>query len=148
MTTATPSLPTSGGSDFDLDALLAESMTDAKAAADTKVARQILAKGGLPTAERDAIAASVRAFELRREWNPAAAVVMFSRQKCKGCGGFSTQFTGYYQRQTHRHTGISRWVPHIPPTDEKLPREAKYVDTLAESCTTCAWNAGFDVEED
>lgn len=133
--------------EFDLDALLAESMLSAKEVTDTKAARQLLAKGGLPTAERDAIAASVRAFERRREWNPAASVVTFSRQKCKCCGNFSTQFIGYFERQVHRHTGIDRWVDSHAPVDASLPRESKYMDSLAESCENCAELAGYDVEE-
>lgn len=129
-----------------LDSLLAESMAERRTAEEVKAARQVLAKGGLPASERDAIAKTVRQWEDRREWRPTAAVVMFTRQCCRACGSYSTQFVGWFQRQTHRESHIDRWVPHIRPVDNGLPREAKYQDSYSEICENCAEHLGFDVE--
>jgi hypothetical protein len=129
-----------------LDNLLAESLQEASTANEVKAARQVLAKGGLAAAERDAIASTVRSWEARREWIPRAAVAMFTRQCCRSCEGFSTQFAGWFQRQQHRESQIDRWIPHIRPVDGNLPREAKYQDSFAEICENCAEHLGFDVE--
>lgn len=130
-----------------LDNLLAESMQEAAAAAEVKAARQVLAKGGLAAAEAEAIAAQVRSWEARREWKPAAAVVMFTRQRCRCCDNYSTQFAGWFQRQVHRDTKADRWIKHIPPMDDALPRESKYQDSWADLCEACAEHIGFEIEE-
>lgn len=147
MSVAIPS-PLSELSDtISLDNLLAESMAERTAAEDVKVARQVLAKGGLAAAEAAAIAAQVRSWEARREWKPAAAVAMFNRQRCRCCDSYHTQFSGWFQRQTHRDSRADRWINHIKPVDDGLPRETKYQDSWAEVCENCVEHIGFDVEE-
>ena len=133
--------------DFSLDDLLAESMADKRRADEVKIARISVAKGGLPQADRDALTASIRSWEAKREWLPRAAVVMFARQQCQGCGQFHTQFLGWFQRQQHRTSKVERWIPSIKPQDEKLLRESKYQDSHSEMCEDCAEALGFDVEE-
>lgn len=130
-----------------LDNLLAESLLEREAADHVKAGRAVIARGGLPAAEAAAIAAQVRSWEARREWRPLAAVAMFSRQRCRCCGTYSTQFMGWFQRQTHRDSGIDRWISHIRPVDDSLPWEAKYQDSWAEICEACAEHIGFEVEE-
>ena len=132
-----------------LDDLFAESLASLQEKADTKAARALLSNGTkLSTAERDAIQDSVRNFELKREWVAQAHVVMFSRQCCKSCGEFHSTFLGFFQRQVHKTSKVERWVASTRPTETTLPRESKYQDEMAEMCQECAFNIGFDVEED
>jgi hypothetical protein len=133
--------------DTSLDDLLAESMAEKRKADDVKAARFSVANCKMPQAERDALTASIRSWEAKREWLPQAAVVMFTRQQCLGCGQFHTQFLGWFQRQKHRTSQIDRWIPSIKPHDDKLLRESKYQDSHAEMCQDCAEHLGFDVEE-
>lgn len=140
-------LALTASNDFSLDDLLAESMAEKRKSDEVKVARLSIAKGGLPQADRDALTESIRSWEARREWRPQAAVVMFSRQLCSGCGQYHTQFLGWFQRQTHRSSNIDRWIPSIKPHDDKLLRESKYQDSYAETCEDCAEHLGFEVEE-
>lgn len=140
-------LALTSASSFSLDDLLAESMAEKRKADDVKVARVSVAKGGLSQADKDALTASIRSWEAKREWLPQAAVVMFARQQCLGCGQFHTQFLGWFQRQQHRTSKIERWIPSIKPHDDKLLRESKYQDSHAEMCEDCAEHLGFDVEE-
>jgi len=133
--------------DMSLDALLAESMADKVRNETVKASRFALSKGGMPAADTAFIQAHVRSWEAKREWLPQAAVVMFARQQCTGCGQFHTQFLGYYQRQSHRTTKADRWVASVKPQDDLLLRESKYQDSVAEICEDCAEHAGFDVEE-
>ena len=140
-------LALTSGSDFSLDDLLAESMADKRKADEVKGARVAVAKGGLSQADKDALTASIRSWEAKREWHPQASVVMFARQQCLGCGQFHTQFLGWFQRQKHRTSQIERWIPSIKPHDDKLARESKYQDSHAEVCEDCAEHLGFEVEE-
>lgn len=140
-------LALTSSSSLSLDDLLAESMAEKTAADNVRAARQVVAKGGLSAQEKEAMTASIRSWEARREWNPAAAVVIFSRQQCTCCGEFSCQFMGFFQRQQHRQTRVDRWIASVMPRDEKLPRESKYQDSQVELCENCAEHLGFDVEE-
>ena len=142
-----------GTASMSLDDLFAESMAEARASESIRAARKAVAgergaAGGISTEEKRQLQAAIRSWEVRREWQPAAAVVMFARQQCKGCGEFHTQFLGYFQRQVHRNTKIDRWIPSIKPqSNDMLLREAKYQDSHSEMCEACADLAGFAVEE-
>jgi len=140
-------LAITAANDFSLDDLLAESMTEKRKADEVKAGRVAIAKGGISKADSDAIQASIRSWEAKREWIPKAAVVMFSRQQCLSCGSYHTQFLGWYQRQQHRSSSIQRWIASIKPTDSKLLRESKYKDSHTEMCEDCAEAIGFEVEE-
>lgn len=133
---------------FSLDSLLSESLQEAAATHQAKVARATIANGAIAKADSEALTALVRQWETRREWLPKAAVVMWSRQRCQCCGRDSVQFLGWYQRQSHRSNGSDRWVQSFRPTDAKLPRESKYQDAFAETCELCAEAEGFEIEGD
>ena len=136
-------------SDISLDDLMAESMAERRTADSVKAARALLAGSTkLGAGEREAIQASIRSFELKREWIPQAAVVMFARQQCQGCGDFHKTFLGFFQRQTHKHTKVDRWIASTKPTENSLARESKYQDSHCELCEACAELMGFEVEED
>ena len=131
-----------------LDDLMSESIVERKSREDVKAARALLAGSTkLSLEERNAIQQSVRSFELKREWIPQASVVMFARQQCQSCGDFHKTFLGFFQRQTHKHTKIDRWIASTRPTDTFLSRESKYQDSHCELCENCAEVMGFDVEE-
>jgi len=132
---------------MNLDDLLAESLQEQSDRQSAKEARKALAEGRAAPEERGALNKLVRGWEEKREWNPAAAVVMFSRQMCNGCGKFNCHFLGFYQRQSHKTSRADRWIPHTKPTDETLPREAKYQDSVVECCEDCAEALGFEVQE-
>ena len=132
-----------------LDNLLTESMAEAKIKTQVRAAREVLSRGTASGEDAEALNRVVKEWEAKREWNPAAAVVMFTRQQCSGCGYYYVQFQGYFQRQTHKQQpGVQRWVPAEKPVDYRLPREAKYRDSIVEMCEDCAEAAGFEVEAD
>jgi hypothetical protein len=137
----------SSSNNFDLDSLLDESIKLRAEAGNIKGAREALAKGGMSAAERDAVQATVRAWELRREWTPVASTLLFSRQMCQTCKSFHTHTLGYFQKQQHRTTGIMRWIAAIKPIDKSLPREAKYEDSLVAICHECADLEDWELEE-
>lgn len=139
-------------SEMSLDDLFAESMAEAKAVEEVKKARKAVTytgKDALTAEARNSLQMTIRSWEARREWKPAASVVMFSRQQCQSCGQFHTQFVGFFQRQEHRSLGTAdRWIPSVrPQTWDKLPRESKYQDSHTELCEDCAEKLGFEVEE-
>ena len=132
---------------INLDDLLTESLQEASERNTAREGRKALAEGRVSPEERAQVSRIVRTWEEKREWTPAAAVVMFSRQMCAGCGSFHKHFLGFFQRQTHRASRVDRWIPHTKPTDTVLPREAKYQDSVVECCEDCAEALGFEVEE-
>ena len=140
---------TAAATGISLDDLMAESLTEKAASDSARAARNVLSRGGMSTAEKEAITAGLRAWEAKREWLPAAAVVMFTRQQCQCCMETTTQYVGAFQRQVHRHSKADRWIASALPQagDRKLPREAKYQDSHTELCENCAEALGFDVEE-
>jgi len=141
-------LSQSKSSSISLDDLLCESLAERKTTESVKAARQLLAGSTkLSSDEREAIQQSVRSWEVKREWLPQASVVMFSRQQCQGCGEFHKTFLGFFQRQTHKHTKVDRWIASTKPTDTSLARESKYQDSHCELCEDCAELMGYDVEE-
>lgn len=136
---------TSGPEDFDLDALLAESVA-AKAEADqTKVNRKLLTSKHLKlsAAERAKLQEQVRQTELRTEWTAQASVAIFHIQQCSYCGARHTHFAGLFQRQAHRHSRIDRWVKSNPMQNEGLPKEQKEDVHYSEMCGCCGPEFGF-----
>jgi hypothetical protein len=141
--------------DFDLDGLLAESMAERSLAELVKENRKRLAGGKvLDSAERAAIQQQIRDWEARREWQPVADIVMFSRQMCQNCGAYHHNFLGYYQQQQHRTSKIERWIKSTKPVIEglgkeiPLPRDSKYEDSIVDLCHKCGDQLGWLLEED
>ncbi len=133
--------------DFSLDAFLGECL-QAKSDTDAvKESRKALSRGTVDPSVRSEMESLIRAWEVKREWNVAAAVIMFSRQKCACCEQFSVQFQGYYQRQVHKSHELERWIISSGPADTSLPRECKYEDAVVPTCENCAENEGWEVEE-
>lgn len=137
------------GAAFSLDDLLAESMKAKKDEMDVRASRALVAKGGVDPEARKAMEASIRAWELKREWTAEADVAMFSRQFCEQCDCYHVQFLGFFQRQSHRQSKVARWVKagELPKPAKKLPKEVKYEDELVANCEDCAKLAGYPIED-
>ena len=140
---------------FDLDGLLAESMAERSMSELIKEKRKLLASHKyMSEAERTAIQQQVRDWEAKREWEPVADVVLFTRQMCNNCGAFHHSFQGYYQQQRSRNSKIDRWIKSTKPTIEglgkeiPLPRESKYEDSIVDLCHTCGDQLGWLLEEE
>lgn len=130
------------GSDFSLDDLLTESLETIAESAAVKANRKKLKDTRLTKAEREAIEAKIRGWELAREWTPKASVAMFHLQKCY-CGSVHSIFSGMFQRQSHRVSAIERWVPANDIADTGLPKEHKAHMTAVAVCIDCADSQGF-----
>ena len=127
----------------DLESLLQESLSTIKDRAFVKEGRKKLAQGKYNTAEKAAIDAKIKEWEMAREWKPAANVAMFNTQSCR-CGSRHAVFSGWFQRQHHRKSSIDRWVrPEAEPLSS-LPNERQDLE-LAQTtiCATCAPAQGF-----
>lgn len=132
---------------FSLEDLLADSMKLKRDGEGAKLARALLAKGGLEVEARMRMQADVRAYELKVEWRSLSAVAIFRRQWCDACGLCHIQFVGYFQRQKHRNSKIDRWVKSTAQGMEGLPKETKYEEEAVEICEECAALAGYPIDD-
>lgn len=139
---------TDGSEDnFSLEGLLKESLQAKRDAESVKVARALLAKGGIDPESRKSMTESIRSWEVKREWLAVASVAMFYRQFCAQCDLYHVTFAGYYQRQEHRTTKVQRWVQATKDLRTvPLPKECKYEDSICELCEDCAGKAGYPIE--
>lgn len=134
--------------EFSLDDLLKESLAQKRDEASVKAARSIVAKGGIDPEARKSMEASIRSWEMKREWNAEADVAMYQRQFCQKCDNYHVTFLGLFQRQSHRTSKVARWVPAgTVPAVKGLQKEAKYEDAMALMCEDCARDAGYPVED-
>ena len=103
-----------------LDDLLGEAMSIRTEAEEARVLRKALYSGMIPKEEKAATEAKIRQWELKREWVPAADVVMFTVQTCKHCGTSHSHFQGYFVRQQHKESNVSRWLAGPKPHGSSL----------------------------
>jgi hypothetical protein len=110
----------------------------------TKEARKRLARGDVGEAERLAIEATVRKWDMERVWTAEASVAWFAVQQC-ACGGKHKHFVGYFQRQSHRTSKIMRWqrtdasgvmLSNLP---KELKEEIEQVTICSECCGISGW---------
>lgn len=127
----------------DLDSMIAEGLGAKQKAREIKLARKKLAVGGITTAERDLYKQLVEEWELKREWTPAASVIMFDTQWCTNCGTSHRHFIGFYQRQDHKTSKISRWIASPMRDSLQLPREVKEITETIPVCSSCCAAAGW-----
>lgn len=129
--------------DFDLDALLTESVEIRTATKNLAEGRKKLADRRTDSTEREAIQAKLREWEAASEWKPAAVAAMFLTQHCTHCSRCATLFQGIFQRQTHRTQKLERWVKEATPEHINLPREQKHTSENVAVCSVCADSQGF-----
>lgn len=129
-----------------LDDLLADSMQQKKDAEAVKLARSLLAKGGVPAESRKRMEEQIRSHEMKVQWTAKAAVAMFDRQWCAECGLCHIHFLGFFQRQEHKTSKIARWLKSPKEQMGALPKETKYEDTEVETCEECALLAGYPID--
>ncbi len=133
---------------FSLDSLLEESMAARKDAVSVKAARSLLSGPAKVEPEaRKAMEESIRAWEAKREWDTKAGVAAYTRQFCETCDCYHTTFSGFFHRQAHRNSKVSRWVRCEKEQMLALPKEVKYEDEICPMCEDCAKAAGFPVED-
>ena len=141
VTTATPApldLP------FDLDALLADSLAAKAEAAKGKAIRKTLATTQLNSAERAELSEKLALWETKREWTPKANVLVLATQQCLSCGSLHTHIVGTFQRQSHRHSKIDRWIkPEVSASSNDLPKETKEEVTQVAMCFDCKEQFGW-----
>lgn len=123
----------------DLDALLAESILERQEGKEVRKIRRKLAddKIAMPKQERDLIEKKVAEWDVKREWQPEAAVAMFTTQICGWCGSRHSLFTGFLQRQTSRVSKVDRWVKVDRNLLEGLPKETKHMTEHSDMCMSC-----------
>lgn len=145
--------PDENTGEFDLDALLADSIQakqDAKVLKkETKRLKESLEK---TQRSREMAADNLRSakYQFEREWEPVAAVAMFHTQRCVACGTNHTHFTGVFQHQIKRNGGVTgtmkieQWVRATDHTMiEGLPKVQKETDEPVDMCVCCATQLGY-----
>lgn len=120
-----------------LDDLLAESVQAVEGKAKLKLNRKKLQDTRLTGVKRAELEADTRFWELAREWRAVANVVIFNTQYCTCCGSQHSTMSGFFQRQNHRQSKISRWQA-VSKMDDSLARESKHTETEVEVCVDCA----------
>lgn len=135
----------------DLDALLGESVAQRDAEREAKAARDRLRRRGTGSGRSlEEIAADeerVREWEMKHDWEATAAVALFEKHKCTGCGRAQTIFRQLMLKQQHRvFPATTRWqqVDEIADELADLPREIQVQKWEAGMCTNCASELGFD----
>lgn len=141
-------LATLDDDDFDLDALLAESMQAKAKAADVKASRKLLgskeAAAKLSAAERAAMQSKISEWEVKREWLPVADTAIFEVRHCTHCASTTSLFLGVFQHQTHRHMKYSdRWIASNASANAGLPKEVKLQEAFVGMCSGCASEFGY-----
>lgn len=135
-----------GGTDSfdDLEELLSTAKSEIAEAASVKAARKRKQDGRLSGDESAEIEATIKRWELAKEWLPAANVAMFEAQVCQCCGSSSLHFRGFFQRQVGRQTRADRWVAvDSDKQSPNLPKERKIMETPALTCVACASLSGY-----
>lgn len=130
---------------FDLESLLVESLEEAETSAAVKAGRKRLIDRRITPKERTQIESVIKAWELTKEWRPAAAVHVFNTQRCGYCCSENSTYAGLFQRQIHRSSAITRWVtyPNGSGNSDGLPRENKRSVTESPVCIECCEEQGF-----
>jgi len=123
---------------FSLDDLLSESMELKGMQEQEKELRKKQARGNLPKAEYDANAALLRKWELQREWEATANVLVFQRQRCRSCGSYHNFFEGKFELHTHRRLHNTTRTIAVKFHDKILPKEVRYTDSDTDICHACA----------
>lgn len=134
----------------DLDDLLAESLENVSLELQAKAARKKIGDTRLNKKEQEEIQATIRRWELVKDWKPAATVAVFHEQVCLNCGYVHSIFSGLFQREVNKKAHGQRWVkPEVP--NMKLPKERKEHSEEVDLCWNCAEEFGFppgaDMEE-
>lgn len=124
-------------SDTFLDDLLAESVQAVEGKVKLKLNRKKLLDTRVTGTERAALEAENRFYELAREWKAVANVVIFNTQYCNCCGSQHSTMSGFFQRQDHRQSKISRWQA-VSKMDNSLRKESKHTESEVEVCIDCA----------
>lgn len=129
---------------FSLDDLLSESVKYKEQKEEEKELRKKQARGGLPKAE----AALIRKWELQREWDATANVLVFQRQRCSFCGSYHNLFDGLFELHTHKRLAITRTVA-VKFHEKSLPKAVRYTDSDTAICHNCAdKQAEWELEDD
>ena len=141
-------VPDTFDDDFDLDALLAESMQAKAKAADVKASRKLLASkeaaAKLSAADRTAMQAKIAAWAVKREWKPVAGTAIFEIRHCTHCANTTPLFLGVFQHQTHRHMKYSdRWIASNASANAGLKKEIKHQEAYVSMCHCCAAEFGY-----
>lgn len=128
----------------DLEDLLSTAKAEQAEVAAVKSARKRKLDGRLSGEESAEIEATIKRWEMAKEWLPVANVAMFEAQVCQCCGASSLHFRGFFQRQQGRQTKADRWV--AVDSDKQapnLPKERKIMETPALTCASCASLSGY-----
>ncbi len=143
--TAAPDNTQSGGFAA-LDALLAESMGEAREQSAAAAARERLKRGTGTAAERAEDAARIAEWEARREWEQVANVALFHNFTCD-CGTETSLFQGLFAREVHRTLQFSQRWRRVETADAALNNEVAIRECKVPMCTACATGKGWDMDD-
>lgn len=142
-----------GGLD-DLDDLLSESLSLRNERGAGKSLRQQLERAQSKE-ERNAIEATLRAWESRHEWETLANCALFHEQICQ-CGKTHKHFVGMYYHQKHRRDPYTqRWVAAVQnltgvaeiAISASVPNRTMIERKFTPVCPECAAGLGFDLSK-
>jgi len=134
---------------FSLDDLLSESMAIRQEKDQEKELRKRQQRNDISKEEYDLNAALLRRWELAREWDAVANVLLFSRQRCGYCGSFHNSFEGRYELHTHKRLVKTQRTVAVTVHTKDLPKTVQYTDSDVEICHTCAdTQSDWELEDD
>ena len=85
---------------------------------------------------------------MKHDWQATAAVALFEKHKCTGCGRSQTIFRQLMLKQQHRtFPATTRWQQVDEIADSELPREIQVEKWETGMCTNCAGEFGFDFRQ-
>jgi hypothetical protein len=132
-----------------LNSLLAESLAQVEESRQVRATRKALHENrqNLTVEQKQALRLQIALHELKHEWTAEAEVVSFRIQECSCCRSQSSIFEGFFQRQSHRSSKISRWVAqtNAPLDGSTLQREVKLEREEVPVCIACIQNLGYSL---
>lgn len=134
---------------LDLGDLLTESLAQKAQRDKEKELRWLVSRGNMTKKEREEGQALLRRWDIQREWVRGKNILVFTRQRCKGCGAYHQTLDGFFEQYTNnRLKNASRLtaVQHFELPD--LPKDVEYRDSEIAICHLCADGAGWPLQED
>lgn len=134
---------------FSLDDLLGESLEVKRQNDAEKDLKKKIQRGSGSEAELIADKARLTQWTRQREWKRSANVLVFTRQKCTGCGNFHNTFEGYFEQHTNTRLANTTMLTAVKVFElPELPKDVCYHDSVVAVCHSCADFAGWPLEEE
>ncbi len=134
---------------MDLSTLLAESMQQKAEKDELKEAQKRVSTGRGTKEELSADSDRLRKWAQEKEWKRKANVLVFTRQRCSGCGTFHQTLLGKFEQFEHARKLATTMLTAVKGFEiPTLPKEVVYQDAETSTCHNCADFDGWPLEEE